>query len=282
MLRQVDRQPAAQRRAVRRQPPRSAPASTGRDATCCSKSPTRAARSAKRRRRRLFSRFYRGRSARQAEGFGLGLALVREICGCAGRQGGAGRGRALDPLPGDPSRQPSSHRPGGRLVARPATRPRGGRRGACATIRAAPFVKQMRGTCAHNLHRACGSRLPRIQLRQADAARSTSSRRDDERSRARRADLRREPERGRLGRRAVVRSGGHLDHHVHRHPGLSLRAARARRRASRWSWAGRMSPSWPKRPWTSATTSSATRAKRPSSSWSTICRAGVRSRTSWV
>ncbi len=29
---------------------------------------------------RLFSRFYRGRSARHAEGFGLGLALVREIC----------------------------------------------------------------------------------------------------------------------------------------------------------------------------------------------------------
>jgi signal transduction histidine kinase len=33
---------------------------------------------------RLFSRFYRGRSARQAEGFGLGLALVREICGVLG------------------------------------------------------------------------------------------------------------------------------------------------------------------------------------------------------
>ncbi len=29
---------------------------------------------------RLFSRFYRGRSSRHAEGFGLGLALVREIC----------------------------------------------------------------------------------------------------------------------------------------------------------------------------------------------------------
>ena len=33
---------------------------------------------------RLFARFYRGRSARQAEGFGLGLALVREICGLLG------------------------------------------------------------------------------------------------------------------------------------------------------------------------------------------------------
>jgi signal transduction histidine kinase len=33
---------------------------------------------------RLFSRFYRGRAARQAEGFGLGLALVREICGVLG------------------------------------------------------------------------------------------------------------------------------------------------------------------------------------------------------
>jgi two-component system, OmpR family, sensor kinase len=31
-------------------------------------------------RARLFSRFYRGRSARQVEGFGLGLPLVREIC----------------------------------------------------------------------------------------------------------------------------------------------------------------------------------------------------------
>ena len=33
---------------------------------------------------RIFSRFYRGRAARQTEGFGLGLALVWEICGLLG------------------------------------------------------------------------------------------------------------------------------------------------------------------------------------------------------
>lgn len=31
-------------------------------------------------RTRIFDRFYRGRSARAAEGLGLGLALSREIC----------------------------------------------------------------------------------------------------------------------------------------------------------------------------------------------------------
>ena len=35
-------------------------------------------------RARIFSRFYRGRAARQTEGFGLGLALVWEICGLLG------------------------------------------------------------------------------------------------------------------------------------------------------------------------------------------------------
>jgi two-component system OmpR family sensor kinase len=35
-------------------------------------------------RARLFERFYRGREARREEGFGLGLALVREICGVLG------------------------------------------------------------------------------------------------------------------------------------------------------------------------------------------------------
>jgi signal transduction histidine kinase len=35
-------------------------------------------------RSRIFSRFYRGRAARQTEGFGLGLALVWEICGLLG------------------------------------------------------------------------------------------------------------------------------------------------------------------------------------------------------
>jgi signal transduction histidine kinase len=33
---------------------------------------------------RLFSRFYRGRGSRQTEGFGLGLALVWEICDLLG------------------------------------------------------------------------------------------------------------------------------------------------------------------------------------------------------
>ena len=34
--------------------------------------------------KRIFSRFYRGRGGRQSEGFGLGLALVWEICGLLG------------------------------------------------------------------------------------------------------------------------------------------------------------------------------------------------------
>jgi signal transduction histidine kinase len=35
-------------------------------------------------RARIFERFYRGRGGRRGEGFGLGLALVREICGALG------------------------------------------------------------------------------------------------------------------------------------------------------------------------------------------------------
>ena len=46
-------------------------------------------------RARLFSRFYRGRAGRQAEGFGLGLALVWEICEVLGGTGGTGGGGPL-------------------------------------------------------------------------------------------------------------------------------------------------------------------------------------------
>jgi two-component system sensor histidine kinase TctE len=35
-------------------------------------------------RNRIFTRFYRGRAGRRGEGLGLGLALVREICGLLG------------------------------------------------------------------------------------------------------------------------------------------------------------------------------------------------------
>jgi signal transduction histidine kinase len=62
---------------------------------------------------RLFSRFYRGRAARQTEGFGLGLALVREICEVLGgrvelvESGPLIRFRVTLPLTPRPGEQPS-------------------------------------------------------------------------------------------------------------------------------------------------------------------------------
>jgi signal transduction histidine kinase len=64
---------------------------------------------------RLFSRFYRGRGSRQTEGFGLGLALVWEICGLLGGK--------VELVEGDP------------LTRFRVTLPLAGDEKACATIR---------------------------------------------------------------------------------------------------------------------------------------------------
>jgi len=64
-------------------------------------------------RARIFDRFYRGRTGRQQEGFGLGLALVREICEVLGGRievaegGPQTRFRVTLPVEGPPSARPS-------------------------------------------------------------------------------------------------------------------------------------------------------------------------------
>ncbi len=81
-------------------------------------------------RARIFERFYRGRGGRRGDGFGLGLALVREICGVlGGRVELVGEGPSTVfrvTIPVDP----------GRHAGRPGLRT--GPEEACATILSAP------------------------------------------------------------------------------------------------------------------------------------------------
>ena len=196
--------------------------------------PTGASRSRRRREARIFSRFYRGRAGRQTEGFGLGLALVWEICDVLG-------GR-VELVEGGPLTRFRVTLPVGPRAAAALRTGRQGGQG--AERRVLPYVADALASNREvrvriSLHRTCRSGLSRIQLHQAAPAGSPSSWRPDDRARSRGPHLRREPERGRLGRRPLGRSGGHLDHHLHRRPGLSLRADGCETRASRWSWAGR-------------------------------------------
>ena len=77
-------QPAAERRAVRRRRPRRGLGADGRTGEITVDVVNGGEPLTAEERARVFERFYRGRSARSAEGLGLGLALSREICEALG------------------------------------------------------------------------------------------------------------------------------------------------------------------------------------------------------
>ncbi len=62
---------------------------------------------------------------------------------------------------------------------------------------------------------------------------------------------------------AEGRPGRHLDDHLDGAPGLRHRRQGPRPWGSPSSWAGRTSPSWPRRPWSTPISSSGARARRP-------------------